>query len=333
MRGASTRARRWGAVAAAVALLAGMPTASLAVGPPKESPDPVTPGQPGQHWAPGLHQSKRGSVHTGNGASCYVVSNPNYLGGVCTRANGGGSDQPTIEEILDGDPLPDCWDAPLEASELDGLNLANSRELTWYWHKCLKGIDPETLRVVHERGPYFLTQLTTFVVDPGPEDEVPVELTDNQQALVDRFFRDGSIPAPFLAASPEPIPLVNQDVSFFNHGEDVVEVTVPEVGVTMRARITGMTILPEGRPGPVLHCDGTGYEARPGETRRDHPDGCWHRYERSSLGLEDDVFQAEIHTHWTVEVGSGGTWTHFHDFTKSAFTGIAVNEVQALVRP
>src|SRR5690606_30571815 len=98
---------------------------------------------------------------------------PNYLGGVCTRANGGGSDQPTIEEILDGDPLPDCWDAPLEASELDGLNLANSRELTWYWHKCLKGIDPE--------------------------DEVAVELTDNQQALVDRFFRDGTIPAPFLA--------------------------------------------------------------------------------------------------------------------------------------
>src|SRR5690606_22151948 len=54
---------------AQAALLTGMTTASLELRPPNESPSPVTPGQPAQHRASGLHKSNRSSVHPGNGAS------------------------------------------------------------------------------------------------------------------------------------------------------------------------------------------------------------------------------------------------------------------------
>lgn len=308
-----TRRRSWSIVAVATAILAGLsvPTSSA---------------------QEGYNPMKEQTYNSGT-SSCHVVSTSNYMGASCISVNGTGGTVLTIEELLDGDPVPECWNVRLSARELNGLRLVNGGEWTWHWHRCLEGIDPETFEVAPE-GVEVITGLRPIMRDPGPGDYEVVELTDNQLDLIYRYADSASIPSPVLGVSPGPMPLVNQEVSFFNFGEDEITVGIEEVGMTMRARITGMTVLPEGRPGPVVRCDGTGYQADPGEGPGDRPDGCWHVYERSSLDLPDDVYRAEIHTDWTVEVSqNGGPWQYFNEFTKEAYYTVGVNEVQALVVP
>lgn len=288
------------------------------------SDPPVRPGE-GVSWNNGKSVEIK-SMRVGPGQACTFIASPNSIGGVCVRANG--YDRPSIEEVLGGDPLPECWDERLNAEELTDLNLEHGDGMSWYWHRCLTGIDPETLEIGPE-GISFAIGIQPFADD----DPALVFLTPNQQAFVDRFVQRGNVPAPVLVASPSPVPWVNDDVAFFNYGEDEILVNMNAPGVQMRGKITEIMVRPEGPDGPSITCPGPGIQVEAGDTPESVPEACWHAYERSSLGLDGDHYDAEIHTKWQVDIRIGGEWRPFHEFTKAAPAMIQVNEVQALVRP
>ena len=286
---------------------------------------PVRPGE-GISWGDG-GQAKITTIATGEGSACSFIASPNAIGGVCVHAKG--FDGPTIEEILGGDPLPECWQEKLTAQELSDLNLANGTGTSWYWNRCLAGIDRETMEI-EPGGLYFGVGILPFR-DDDPE---LVFLTPNQQAFVERFVDRGNVPTPVLVASPNPTPFVNDDVAFFNYGEDELVVDMRSApGVQMRAKITETKVYPEGPDGPVVTCAGPGVQAEEGDTPESLPEACWHAYEQSSIGRDGDVFDAEIHVKWQVDVRIGGVWRPFHEFTKASPAMVQVNEVQALVRP
>ena len=286
---------------------------------------PVRPGE-GSSWNNGnLVRIK--TYQTGDGA-CSLIASPNSIGGVCVRANAFSG--PTIEEILDGDPLPECWDEPLSDEELKSINLINSEDAAWYWHRCLQGIDPETYEIGPD-GIYLSVGIWPFEND-DPELEF---LTPNQQRFMDRFVDRGNVPAPVLLASPNPMPFVNDDVSFYNFGDDEMRVNLSAPGVQMRAKITEMLVYPEGRDGDAepITCPGPGKQADVNDSPSTLRDACWYAYEQSSMTSPGDFFEAEVNVRWQVDARVDGTWEEFHQFTKAGTAQIPVNEVQALVRP
>ncbi|GAA5159315.1 hypothetical protein [Ornithinimicrobium tianjinense] len=313
------RARRLGGIAAALGLTVALAApASAGLGDP-----PSRPGE-GITWGDG-GQVKIKSMHTGNG-TCSFIASPNSLGGICVTANG--VDGPSITEVLAGDPLPSCWDEKLTDQELEDTNLQHGDGTSWYWHRCLRGIDPETLEI-EPGGINFGIGIWPFADD----DPDLVFLTPNQQAFVDRFVSRGNVPEPVLLASPNPVPLVNQDVAFYNYGDDQIQVDMSVPGVAMRGKITQMIVYPQGRPGPAVTCPGAGVQAQEGDTPRSLREACWYAYKESSLGRDGDYYDAEIHVKWQVDVLLDGRWQPFHSFTKGAPAMIPVNEVQALVQP
>jgi hypothetical protein len=264
-----------------------------------------------------------GEPTTGQVRNCSIVSSPSYLGVACGSANGG--DGPSTEEILDGDPLPDCWHEPLTASELAALGHENDADSVWYWERCLEGIDPETLEVGPE-GVSFTVGLVAL--DPGDT----TTLTPNQQNLVEFQGKDGQIPAPFAAVSPTPHPRVGAWVSFFNSTDP--EVVVDAGTVVLRATVDRIEVQPLGEgAGDTVTCPGNGVRAERGDSPATHPQGCWYKYEQSSAGEPDQKYDAVVTAYWTVDVSEddGATYGYFNSFSKSQVTTIPVTEIQALV--
>lgn len=264
-----------------------------------------------------------GEPATGQVRSCSIVSSPAYLGVACGSAKGGNA--PSIKEILDGDPLPDCWHEPLTASELAALGYTNDEDSVWYWERCLVGIDPETLKVGDE-GVSFTVGLESL--DPGDI----ITLTPNQQDLVEFQGKDGQIPAPFAAVSPTAHPRVGAWVSFFNATD--AEVVVDAGTVVLRARVDRIDVQPLGEgAGDTVTCPGIGYKAERGDTPETHPAGCWYKYEQSSAAEPDQKYPAVITAYWTVDYSAdgGATYQYFNSFSKSQITTIPVTEIQALV--
>lgn len=264
-----------------------------------------------------------GGSATGQVRDCSIVSSPSYLGLACGSATG--DDRPTIREILDGDPLPECWHEPLTASELAALSLANDTDAVWYWERCLRGIDPETLRV-GPQGVSFTAGLVSL--DPGDS----VTLTPNQADLVEFHGKDGQIPAPFAAVSPSAHPRVGAWVSFFNATDP--EVVVDTGPVVLRARVDRIEVQPLGEgAGDTVGCPGNGHQADRSDSPETHPSACWYKYQQSSAAQPDQKYDAVITAFWSVDVSadSGATWSPFNSFSKSQVTTIPVTEIQALV--
>src|SRR5690606_17569422 len=132
--------------------------------------------------------------------------------------------------------------------------------------------------------------------------------TPNQQVFVNRFVSRGNVPEPVLLASPRPMPLVNEDVAFYNYGDSEMHVDMSIPGVAMRGKITETMVYPAGRPGEAVRCSGPGVQVDEGDTPRTLRDACWHLYKASSLTQADDYFAAEIHVKWQVDVFIGGRW-------------------------
>lgn len=283
--------------------------------------------------------STGGSSGSGGGegvvGNCHAVANSNYLGLACYNGNGGGGETRTIEQILGDDELPECWHEPMTERELEALSLQNSADSTWYWERCIEGIDPETLEI----GPDGVDVSVGYVA-LGADDDV-ITLTVNQQDLIDTFRLDGdaTIPAPVAGVSPASRPRVGAWVSFFN-GTDP-EVTATAGAMVLRASVTRIDVEPLG-PGkaPMLSCSGNGYKAQKGDTPDNvSADACWHKYEQSSAGEPDQKYPVQMTTHWAVEYSQGGGgWQPFVGFggspvtfTKSQVTNHPVTEIQALV--
>jgi hypothetical protein len=321
------RARRTGAFLAALALTLGATAPAYAW---TEGDGGTDHGNGGNDTSSGTGASSdNGRTATGQVDNCSIVSSPSYLGMAC---GSGGGDTLSVKDILGDDPVPGCWDEPLTASELAAVGHENTPGpdgSTWYWERCLTGIDKKTLEIEPE-GIGFKIGLVEI-----PNGDPVKHLTDNQQKLVKFEGADRQIPSPVAVVSPSKYPRVGADVSFFD-GTDP-EVTASAGGLLLRARVTSFSVRPTGDTGPTVTCDGTGYRAEKGDTPENHPapEACWYKYLHSSADQEpDQKYQAETTAHWTVEYsrnGDAGPWTYFNDFEKSQITTIPVTEIQSLV--
>lgn len=275
---------------------------------------------------PSENRTRIKTYQTGGGA-CSLIASPNSVGGVCVSARA--SDGPTIREVLKGDDLPDCWHERLTPDELRDTELPPAPEGTeYFWHRCLRGIDRKTFDI-EPGGLFFAVGIWIY----EPDDPELTELTPNQQAFIDRFVRRGNVPDPIMLSSPASVPWVNDDVAFYNSGEDELLVDLSIPGVQMRGRITELLVYPEGRGGPVVRCPGAGLQVEADDTPETVPNACWHAYEQASQTQPDDAYQGEIHAQWQIDARIMGEWQPFHSFVKSGEGLMQVNEVQALVRP
>ena len=317
--------RRIGGLVTALALTLGTtaPAYAWTEGPGNDTGNPA-----GTDTSSGTGSSSdSGSTATGQVDNCSIVSSPSYLGMAC--GSGGGSTV-SIKDILGKDPVPDCWDEPLTAAELAATGNENTPGpdgSTWYWERCLTGIDKLTLEI-EPGGIGFKIGLVRI------KNGDPVKtLTANQQKLVKFEGADRQIPAPVAVVSPSAYPRVGANVSFFD-GTDP-EVTAAAGGLTLRARVTGFMVKPLGDGDPTtLSCAGTGFKAGAGDTPETRPDACWYKYLHSSAEQPDQKYQVDTTAHWTVEYsrnGAAGPWEYFNEFDKSQVTTIPVTEIQALV--
>ena len=267
---------------------------------------------------------------SGQVGGCSVVSSPSFLGLSC---GSGASSNLTVKDILQGDPLPDCWHEPLTEAELSAMGLENTEGPEgshWYWERCLKGVKPDKLDVSPSN--IHITIGLTSIPNGG---EVK-HLHGHQIDLINFSSDDKQVPAPVAVTSPSVRPRVGAWVSFFDGTDDTV--TASAGGVTLRAGITGISVRPLGTGEPdEVSCAGTGYRARPGDTPQSHPDACWYRYERSSAGQplvnneKQPAYGVVITATWGVDVVVNGVATPFNSFTKSQVTALPVTEIQSIV--
>jgi len=267
-----------------------------------------------------------GTPTYGTVKNCAIVSSSSYLGMSCAGADGGGR---TVKQILGPSDVPGCWDEKLTDSELVAMNVTNSPGpdgWTYYWGKCLSGIDPKTKTI---EGDGIKITMGLIRIDNGD----PVKTLDTRQwELVRGLANNSNIPVPVAGVSPADHPRVGGDVSFFDGTDDTVPVQVG--AVLLRAQVTSIDIEPLGpERAPKISCPGTGVVADSGDSPRTRPDGCWYRYPRSSAAQPQDAYPVQITAHWRVEVSAdgGATFTLFNRFTKSAITRVPVTEIQTLV--
>jgi hypothetical protein len=281
------------------------------------TPSPTPTGDP---------SSDGGDPKYGTVKNCAIVSSSSYLGMSCAGADNGGK---TVKQILGPSDVPVCWDEPLTEAELVAMNVENKPGpdgWTYYWEKCLSGIDKKT-KTIEPGGVSISLGLKRILAGDA------VKTLDNRQwQLVKSLSRNGNIPVPVAGVSPADHPRVGVDVAFFDGTDDELEVAVG--GVVLRAHIESLDIEPLGPgAGDTVSCPGSGLVAQPGDSRTSRPRGCWHRYVRSSAGQPYDEYPVQITAHWTVEVSAdgGATFSPFNRFTRSAITRVPVTEVQALV--
>jgi hypothetical protein len=269
--------------------------------------------------------SSSGGTNVGTAGNCSIVSSPSYLGMSC---GDGSMNRESIKQILAGDPVPGCWDDKLTGAELDAMMLENRDGSTWYWHRCLEGVDKKTMKVL-PGGVHFSVELISI------KDGDPVTtLTHNQQLLVNLYNTDGTIPSPIAGVSPNARPRVGGWVSFFDGTDDLVTVTAGSV--ILRAHVASLEVQPNGDGlAPDLTCPGSGYRAQHGQTRADHPSGCWYRYPQSSAAQDGNAYPVKVTAHWVVDVSAdgGATFSQFNTFEKSQVTNVPVTEIEALVVP
>ena len=301
--------------AMSLALLASPSTASADIGPPATPPPPPPSGSTGRpaqetHWR-----------------NCTIVSGPTYIGGVCA---GEGNKGRTVKQILGDDPVPDCWDdkaSDAELAAMDKQNVSGPDGYTYYWHRCLTGVDKKT-KTVEPGGMHIESGLVAI-----PNGTPPLTLTQHQQDLVDGLADSGNVPTPVAVVSPSDHPRVGLDVAFFNASPG--ELTVRPLGAVIRAHVVHTSVEPLGKGVlPTIGCPGNGTVARPGQTPAEGDGLCWYKYLRSSAGQADDVYHVQITSHWVVDIsptGEPGTFERIDEFDKSAISRMPVTEVQALV--
>lgn len=258
------------------------------------------------------------STVTGQAGGCSIVSTSSYLGASCPSA--GLQGRKGIKKIMGSETYHECWDDKMTAAEHQATHYVDTPDTTWYMHRCIKGIDPTTLKIT---GPIIVTENP---VQKHPGDTI-VTLGPNEANLIKGFT--GDIPFPIAVTSPGGQPRVGGWVSFAD-GQTVHEVVVNALGVTLRAYEDGITVKPLGAGnGTTLTCPGTGHIAVAGE--QPVPGGnCWYRYPRSSAAQPNNQYPVVMSAHWVVTQTVGGVTTQINQFNKSQVTNIAVTEIEAV---
>lgn len=315
--------RTAGASAAVAACLMALTSPAFAFGsggptPPAGGPNPAPVSNPGTPSDTG------GTVSRGIG-KCHVVSSPSYLGVSCGDVTGGG--KTTIKDILGKDPLPGCWNERMTDREKEALNLQDTPGpdgYTYWWRKCLSGIDKKTLKV--EPGGVQITWGWQAI--PNTKGKVVV-LTKNQQKLIQFKASQGMIPTPLAAIAPTGSPVVNQQVAFFD-GTDH-EVQLSEGGLQLQAKVTKLVVHPSD-DGTSASCPGAGVNVGAHDSRASQPNACWYHFRKSSADQPDQRFAGSITASWEVRYSTdnGKTWQPLNKFDKNGLSSQQVNEIQAL---
>jgi len=303
------------AVGFVVAVMA-IPSQAWAGLDPPSKPPPGCGSSCGTSDPPAL---KQGTVH-----NCNIVSSSSYLGLACA----GTSDVQgqTVKEILGKDPVPKCWDVPLNPGELEAMGVENvpgPDGWTYYWARCLSGIT--------KKSPSMDGATISVELHKIPNGGTVRTLTPNQTKLVGGAGDNGQIPFPVAGISPSDHPRVRQQVAFFDGTGGTV--VVDAGAMTLRARVTGITVNPLGPgTGDEVSCAGRGQQVDVGDTPESRPGACWYAYQHSSARQNDQAYSAKITAHWTVDYQVlGGPWIVYNHFTKSQITMIPVTEIQTLV--
>ena len=242
---------------------------------------------------------------------------------------GRGGDALTLRELLAGDPVPDCWQSePPEEYDEQPRQYPGA----WWLTTCLDGIDPVTLAI--EPGGLLLTYVFDYK-KPGTQKR----LTVHQQDFVDALVERGQVPlpSPVLSVSPSQTPRVGEVLAFSVTGDPYTR-TLYVRGVTMQARLTQLTVEPEGEGVPKVTCTGQGRQLTAAEIddadlADKGDDLCAYRYDRSSFQAGDDAgdanrYPARVTASWTVFFGDG---EKLGTFDKVAVNELRVAEIQTLV--
>ncbi len=260
--------------------------------------------------------------------NCSVISSSSFLGVNCGHIHGGGTK--TIKKILKGDPVPKCWNEKMSPQQKRSLGLVDTDSETWYWVKCLSGINRKTLKV-KPGGVKISWGYAAYPNDPTPHGPHVIFLTIHQQALVEMEEKDGTIPVPVAGVSPTAVPLVNQDVAFFDGTDSSEKVTVDNI--VLRAHITKFAVDPTG--GRTVNCHGPGVKVKRSDTRSSRPDACWYTFHHSSVNQPRHRFNGTVTATWKVTLSTDGgkSFAPFNTFRKTSNSIIEVKEVQSLVVP
>lgn len=280
---------------------------------------------------------------TGTVSGCRVVSTPSFVGMSC--GSGGAGAGQTVKQYFDLDggnklELISCPDNPADAvdpnrgsheemtsSELAALGYDNGADTKLYWSYCLENPKPgdQVRGVPIQIGIVSLPQ-------PHTETQIQNQLTQLATGLTDST----NPPAPVAVATPTYRPRVGSWTSFVDGTPS--QLSVSTGGVTLEANVIGLTVKPLGKDEPqTISCPGSGYKAEKGETKADHPSGCWWKYENSSSGQRMTTaeglpaYPVQITATWAVDTIVGGVRTRFNTFQKTDVTPLPVTEIQALV--
>lgn len=318
-----------GSVAGALCLLGMTAPAHASFGDASNAPSPPSKksaSAAGSHVASAAGSG--GSVEKSIG-NCQVVSTPDYLGESCGTVKGG--TKKTIKEILGKDPLPECWNEPMSAQEKKALNLQDTPGpdgYTYWWQKCLHGINPKTLKV-EKGGAKISWGWAAIPNDPKPGDPKVITLTDKQKKLIDSQAGATMIPTPLAAIAPSGSPVVNQRVAFFDGSEH--EVKLDEGGLELKATVSKLAVQPAD-DGSSTSCPGAGVDVSADDTKSSEPKACWYHFKHSSASQPGHRFSGTISASWVVRYSTDGGkhWQELNHFTKDGLSSQQVNEIEAL---
>lgn len=334
-------------------------------------------------------QSTQGSA-SGRVGRCVATAGPNYLGLACPGGRKGTGDPlfpphflckgvPKFVDVKEVpaqtpkstdpaspapcQPAPDCWNDKLTDEELratDQTNTEGPDGVTWYWKRCLEGINKDTLAVQGE------VNVGQSLLPFGNSDIVkPVALTGPQRELIDYYFDPPAVggnrpPDPLPQTSPAIQPRVRTNVSFVDGNQTGTTVTVRVGRAQLMAVENYVEVQPKGegssattspdrcrRAGSTDPNDAgfeenasVGREAKAGDTPENTEGGCWYRYDVSSYDEPDEAYQVGAQARWSVWKKDGdGPWERFTssfsgqevDFEKVATPSpLVVSEVQAI---
>ncbi len=269
-----------------------------------------------------------GSVDRSIG-NCHVVSTPDYLGESCGSVKGGS--KKTIKQILGKDPLPTCWNEPMSAQEKSALNLQDTpgpEGSTYWWQKCLQGINAKTLQA--EKGGIKISYGWVAIPNtPKPGDQKVVILTARQKQLIESEAGETMIPAPLAAIAPSGSPVVNQQVAFFDGTKH--EVSLNEGGLELQATVTKLSVQP-ANDNSSTSCPGAGVDVSADDSKSSEPKACWYHFTHSSADQPDHRFSGTISASWVVRYSTDGGkhWQELNHFTKQGLSSQQVNEIEAL---
>ena len=293
--------------------------------------------------ASGGTDSGAGDTTTKDVGKCYVYANSGRFGPTYGTNNGN-----TVQKILHGDPLPDCWDEIIPDTKLSAYGYTPGTQ-PYFIHSCLTGkVDPyATPR--HQPDMQINQKIIPIPTNKNCDAPPPFHETSSGQCI--EWLTDpekglftaplgGTIPSIVMVDHPTTKvrtnqPTAYQDVAFdFAQAQVIQRRTADYVagGVTMWAEMDHYYIYPYGKDDhtDAKECDGT-MTLDATATSTSAPGACWYTYPSSSHGQPGESYPFRAEADWTVYYDDGAGKTFLASFQKFDDVTVPVFDVQTAV--